>query len=223
MSQSQSIANSGVCDVLLMYSFWYGAWDAREWTLTQGQQQQICRQVQSALGSYLPSQPTKDQLLGWWTVSVNLGDYDAAGSDESEIKGQRAAKQRLQHHIGWPQMCTERAILRSNSTGCSKYQPRAAGCHGNGTPVQYSEQRVCQSLGALLDHPPRRFSLVIYLFLCVRGVNTAPWICFGVCLISEGWEERGFFFFFLPRQCETSRWNISVWLSAPICEGKIRQ
>lgn len=95
-------------------------------------------------------------------------------------------------------MCTERAILRSNSTGCSKYQPRAAGCHGNGTPVQYSEQRVCQSLGALLDRLPRRFYFVIYLSLHVRCVNTAPRICFSVRLISEGWEDRVFFLSFFP-------------------------
>lgn len=58
-------------------------------------------------------------------------------------------------------MCTEHQILCSNSTCCSKYQSRAAGCHGNGTPVQYSERRrLCQSLGFLSFLPLPCFLLM---------------------------------------------------------------
>ena len=79
-------------------------------------------------------------------------------------------------------MCTEHQILCSNSTRCSKSQSRAAGCHGNGTPVQYSKQWVCQSrFFSLSLSLSLLFSSSLLFYLCVANVNTTAWICSTVC------------------------------------------
>lgn len=77
-------------------------------------------------------------------------------------------------------MCTEHQILCSNSTCCSKYQSRAAGCRGNGTPVQYSEQQLCQSLdfSIFFYFPSFRSCLLpprFIFFVCVACVTGKPW------------------------------------------------
>lgn len=124
-------------------------------------------------------------------------------------------------------MCTEHQILCSNSTCCSKYQSRAAGCRGNGTPVQYSEQQLCQSLAFSIFfyfHSFRVSFLLGLFFVCVACVTGKPWAatiryCSMSQVHSQGlchWQTSGRGCRFFPPRC---RWALSVHDVSPYTMG----
>lgn len=82
--------------------------------------------------------PGGTQVTGRWPAWT-CGQW-TAGSTEV-WRSSHSKSSQLQRYISWPQMCVAQGTDNPPQGSWGR-----AGCCGNGTPVQYSEQQACKSL-----------------------------------------------------------------------------